>query len=194
MMIDWLILGSILLVLTYTMIVIKEEKISFKENALIQNFRQFTFHVPSWWGEVESNDHLLRYQRLDTRYEWEASFSYEDNYDSSMTIEDDFKRRIHKLDILFDPDSGVIMNPSDFNNHPQVKNGRCTIVRVEGMATQSQTLRRYFDAFLIWDHQTHSSLFATSMSSILNGLVEGPYFEEVMLNFEILDKNKVSEL
>jgi hypothetical protein len=182
---DWIIFIGFILLLIYTMIVIKEEKSSFKENSVAKEFNQCIFHIPSWWGNVENQTSLLSYQRLDTRYEWEARFLFEQNIEENKTIEEDFKERIHALKVLFDPDSGVIMNPSDFNEHPHVQSGRCTIVRIEGMATQDFTLRRYLDAFLIRDHQTNTTLFATSMSSILNGLVEGPYFEEVMFHFDL---------
>lgn len=184
---DWIIFISIILVLIYTMIVIKDEKTSFRETAITKTFNHFAFDIPSWWGLVHEDSSDLRYQRLDTRYEWEAHFHFIPEYEANKTIEDDFKERIQALRILFDPDSGVIMNPSDFKTHPQVINDRCTIVRVEGMATQDQTLRRYLDAFLIRDHYTRTAIFATSMSSILNGLVEGPYFEEVMLNYGFTD-------
>ena len=185
MSLDWIIFISILLLLAYTLIVIREEKSSFKENAKEKKFNQFKFFVPSWWGTVEDTDTLLRYQRLDTRYEWEAKFDFVTYYDKTISIEEQFKERIHTLNVLFDPDSGVIMNPSDFNKHQQVINKRCSIVRIEGTATQDEIHRRYIDAFLVRDHKTQTALFAVSTSSILNGLVEGPYFEDVMLNFEI---------
>lgn len=183
---DWLLLFLFLAALIYTLIVIKEEKKSFTENTIRKEFGNFIFLIPSWWGIVEDEADILRYQRLDTRYEWEAKFLLID-FEEEQTIEDQFKEKITELKVLFDTDSSVIMNPSDFKNHPQVLSKRFSIVRIEGTATQDETLRRYLDAFLLRDHKTKKALFATSLSSVLNGLVEGPYFEEVLLNFNILE-------
>ena len=182
---DWIILISIILVLCYTLLVIKEEKNSFLDNAIEKDFHQFCFLIPSWWGVVEESENVLRYQRLDTRYEWEAKYEFIPQFNKDETIEDQFKNFIHDLEMLFDVGSGVIMNPTDFNNNEYVQSGRLNIVRIEGMATQSGMHRRYLDAFLIRDMENGSALFATSLSSILNGLVEGPYFEEGMLNFSL---------
>jgi len=182
---DWIILISIILGLIYTLFVIKEEKNSFLDSALTRDFHQFRFLIPSWWGIVEDSENILRYQRLDTRYEWEARYEFIPRFDTEETIEDHFKARIHELEMLFDVDNGAIMNPSDFHDNGFVKSGRLEIVRIEGMATQSGIYRKYLDAFLIRDLETGSALFATSLSSILNGLVEGPYFEEGMLNFSL---------
>ena len=181
---DWIILILILAILAYTLIVIKEEKKSYKESAIKIIFGDFIFLIPSWWGKVEETNHILRYQRLDTFYEWEAKFEFIE-YKEDLTIEDQFKEKIHELKIIFDPDSGVIMNPSDFNDHPLVKSKRVTIVRIEGTATQDEIHRRYLDAFLIKDHLKKKTLFATSLASVLNGGIEGPYFEEVLLNFDL---------
>jgi hypothetical protein len=183
---DWLLFFLFISGLIYTLVVIKGEKKSFNENAVKKEFSNFIFLVPSWWGEVENTNTTLRYQRLDTRYEWEAKFSLL-SFTEEQSIEDQFKEKITALKILFDTDSSIIMNPSDFKNHIHVLSRRFSIVRIEGTATQDETERRYLDAFLLRDHQTKKALFATSLSSVLNGLVEGPYFEEVLLNFDIIE-------
>ena len=60
------------------------------------------------------------------------------------------------------------------------------MVRLEGTATQEQTERLYYDAFLVREIKSGHYLYAESKSSILNGLVEGPYFEEVMLRLDTI--------
>ena len=96
-------------------------------------------------------------------------------------IEEDFKNRIEELELVFDLDSSDILMPADFKDRPEVREGDLEIVRIEGTATQQGTERCYFDAFLFRDHKRGEVLFASSHSSVLNGLVEGPYFEEMIL-------------
>lgn len=179
---SWLILLLFILFLIYTLIVVAEEKESFLENALDFNFRQFHFKTPSWWGLIEKKDNLVIWKRTDTRYDWEAKLEYEEFLNEEISIEEDFKNRIEKLQMVFDLDSSDILMPGDFRERPEVMDGSLELVRIEGTATQAGTERCYLDAFLIRDHKRKATLFATSLSSVLNGLVEGPYFEEMMLN------------
>lgn len=131
----------------------------------------------------ESNHHVL-WERTDTRYEWQAKLQWEEGLNKSISIEEDFKNRIEELEMIFDLDSSDILMPSDFKSMKEVNEGILELVRIEGTATQSGTERRYLDAFLIRDHAREETLFATSLSSVLNGLVEGPYFEEMMLTLK----------
>ena len=62
------------------------------------------------------------------------------------------------------------------------------MVRLEGTATADRAERLYYDAFLIRNLKTGSFLYAESKSSILNGLVEGPYFEAVMTGMELREQ------
>jgi hypothetical protein len=190
---SWLALILFLLFLLYTLIVVVEEKDSFIENALEYSFKQFHFKIPSWWGLIEESEHRVRWQRTDTRYDWEAKLELQNNLDRSISIEEDFKNRIEAMEMVFDLDSSDILMPSDFKDRQEVQDGSLELVRIEGTATQKGTERCYLDAFLVRDHKRGQTLFATSLSSVLNGLVEGPYFEEMMLNLRWDDPKVASE-
>ncbi len=179
---SWTLLGLFLLSLLYTLVVVLEEKDSFLENAKDFSFKQFSFKIPSWWGLVANEDDLIRWERTDTRYDWAATLKWEGNLNKDITIEEDFKNRIEELEMVFDLDSSDILMPGDFKKREEVQAGDLEMVRIEGTATQKGTERCYLDAFLIRDHRRQECLFATSLSSVLNGVVEGPYFEEMMLN------------
>lgn len=181
---SWIALILFILFLLYTLIVVLEEKKSFLESALDFNFHQFAFKIPSWWGLIEEKEDCVRWQRTDTRYDWEAKLEFSENLNSSLSIEEDFKNRIEELEMIFDLDSSDILMPGDFKGRPEVEDGSLELVRIEGTATQKGTERCYLDAFLVRDHKRGHTLFATSLSSVLNGLVEGPYFEEMMLNLK----------
>lgn len=72
---EWIAFAFLFAFGIYTMIVIKNEKNNYLANAREIIFKQFKMKIPTWWGEVptESSDELC-FKRLDTRYEWEAKF------------------------------------------------------------------------------------------------------------------------
>ncbi len=178
---EWLAFFLLMALGLYTMRVIKNEKKNYLENAKTISFKKFKLLVPSWWGEVPSTDtNELIFKRLDTRYDWEARFIWNEEK-TNLDISELFKEKIHARQILFDEDSSVIHNPSDFQKKDLIASNEFEMVRIEGTATAERSERLYYDAFLIRELSTGHYLYAESKSSVLNGLVEGPYFEEVML-------------
>ena len=57
------------------------------------------------------------------------------------------------------------------------------VARMEGMSTINGIERAYFDIFVCEYHG--KVLIGKSHSSILNGCVEGPYFEEVLQRLKV---------
>ena len=55
------------------------------------------------------------------------------------------------------------------------------------MATEDIENRIYLDIMIYKDIMQEDFLLCISRSSILNGMVEGPYFEEVLKTMEIID-------
>lgn len=185
---QWIFLIALMGFGVYTMWVIKNEKRTYLKNAREVHFKKFKLFVPSWWGEVpgsSDNGDELVFKRLDTRYEWQANFKWY-HEPSQLDLIELFKSKIAERKILFDEDSSIIYNPSDFRDGALVSSGRFEMVRLEGTATQDRQERLYYDAFLIREKETGEYLYAESRSSVLNGLVEGPYFEEVMIRLELL--------
>jgi hypothetical protein len=183
---EWLVFFALMGLGVYTMRVIKNEKKNYLENAKEIIFKNFLLFTPQWWGEVPTNSpNEISFQRLDTRYDWEARFIWNEEVSSKDIIEL-FKEKITDRKILFDEENSVIHNPSDFMERDLIKSGEFEMVRLEGTATADRQQRLYYDAFLIRNLKSGQYLYAESKSSILNGLVEGPYFEEVMLRIKIV--------
>ncbi len=183
---EWLSLLLLLGFGVYTMRIIKNEKKIYIKNAREIHFKLFKLFVPSWWGEVSTNsENEICFKRLDTRYDWEARFIWNPAGEKIDLIEL-FKNRIHDRKILFDEETSIIYNPSDFKEGPLITSGHFEMVRLEGTATEDRQERLYYDAFLIREKETGAYLYAESRSSVLNGLVEGPYFEEVMIRMELV--------
>lgn len=182
---EWLSFFLILGFGVYTMRVIKNEKRLFLKNAKEIHFKMFKLMVPSWWGVVETGStEEMCFKRLDTRYEWEARFIWNEA-GSTLDLIELFKEHIHSRHILFDEETSIIYNPSDFRDGPLISTGRFEMVRLEGTATAERHQRLYYDAFLVRELNTGAFLYAESKSSVLNGLVEGPYFEEVMIRLQL---------
>lgn len=181
---EWLSLFLLLGLGVYTMSVIKKEKNFYIQNAREIHFKLFKLFVPNWWGDVATNDsNELHFKRLDTRYEWEARFHWNERSDQQDLIEL-FKDQIQSRKILFDEDSSIIYNPTDFKTGPLISSGKFEMVRLEGTATADSEERLYYDAFLVREITSGAYLYAESRSSVLSGLVEGPYFEQVMVRLE----------
>lgn len=186
---EWLTLIIGLIFLTYTLIVIKEEKSSFLDSAKILRLNQYQFKIASWWSEKaeSSNDQEKTYYRADTKYEWEAKFiQYKSEYNFDDSIENILKCIYYDLKIKFDSDACIIKNPSLFSEIIE-KNPHLEIARIEGTGTQDEVDRIYADIFCIKDLDKKELLVCYSLSSVLNGSVEGPYFEESMKSLVYLN-------
>lgn len=189
LLLQWLFFALLICAGLLTMRVIKNEKKNYLKDPQEIYFKYFKLLTPRWWGlsssQIETPDEII-FKRLDTRYDWEARFIWSEKKSDKDIIEL-FKEKIFQRKILFDEDHSVIHNPSDFEEKDFIKSGRFEMVRLEGPATFNAEERLYYDAYLIRELKTGYYLYAESRSSILNGLVEGPYFEEVMLRLEILN-------
>lgn len=184
---EWLAFFLLLGLGVYTMKVIKNEKKNYLENAQIIYFKKFKLLTPKWWSLMPAeNENEISFMRLDTRYDWRARFIWSEEKSEKNIIEL-FKDKIHERKMLFDEENSIINNPSDFQEKDLIKSGKFEMVRLEGTATLDRSERLYYDAFLIREIKTGHYLYAESKSSILNGLVEGPYFEEVMIRLEYVE-------
>lgn len=184
---QWLFFFALMGFGVYCMRVIKNEKLNYLENAQIILFKNFKLLTPKWWSLIPSqSENEITFKRLDTRYDWEARFTWQEEK-SELDLIELFKEKIQARKIIFDEENSVIHNPSDFLEKDLIKSGRFEMVRLEGTATADSMDRLYYDAFLVREIETGHYLYAESNSSILNGMVEGPYFEEVMLRLSFND-------
>ena len=181
---EWTFVAIIIVGMIYAAYVIKNEKKTYLETAIPLSFKHFDFRIPTWWTNTSNDEGTLVFERTDTYYDWKAHFRWLpfSDGDESKELKTAFAELIKDKNIVFDSDTSVIKNPSDFNNHHIFKDTEPDMIRVEGTATQDHQDRIYYDAFLIRDKNHKGFLFCESRSSILNGMLEGPYFEEVLLN------------
>jgi hypothetical protein len=176
---EWVIVIIGLLFLVYVAKVIKREKKDYLATATPFNFKNFILLIPSWWSLKTKEENQIEYHRADTYYDWKAKFLWIpfEQETGNIHLKDYFAGLISKKGIQFDSHEAII---SEFKKS----------IRVEGTATENHEHRIYYDALLIKDQNQEGYLFCESRSSILNGMLEGPYFEEVINRLQkSLDNN-----
>lgn len=174
---DWIILIALILGAIYTMKIIGQEKSSFRDESYEVTFGELKLQIPKWWSITEQSERRLRFERTDTRYDWYAVYEY---YPKSqqLPLPDILKEKLNLEgiefddDVVFETDSRVIFRDSDIQREFQ------EVIRVEGKATQNVVDRIYYDIYLTRRLKDEGYFIFESRSSVLNGSVEGPYFEE----------------
>ncbi len=185
---QWLFVGLILVAMLYTAFVIKDEKLSYQENSKVFLFHNFSFPIPSWWATKKTSSNEVVFHRSDTKYEWKASFQV---FKLNNNIP-------HSKDLILNilEDKGIQLDELNKEVHSKdqlkfknniLKNNDVDITRVEGTASDKNFERLYYDCFVIINRKKREYLLCESVSSVLNGLVEGPYFEESILHLEMKD-------
>lgn len=180
---DWLILLSLLGAAFYTMQIIGEEKSTFKDESYIVSFGTLKLMIPQWWSISEQTDHLIKFVRTDTRYDWYANYVFlpEDSRTLPDILKDVLNRQKIEFDqdVVFETDSRVLFRDSRVQEKFQ------EVIRVEGMASEDVEERIYYDIYLMRELGTNNCFLFESKSSVLNGSVEGPYFEESLSELEL---------
>ena len=180
---DWLILISLIIAAIYTAKVIGEEKSTFKEDSYLVTFDHLKLMIPNWWSITQQDELFLRFERTDTRYDWYAQFRYipEDSRPLPDILKDVLNAQKIEFDedVVFETDSRVLFRDSRVQQEFQ------EIIRVEGKASQDVEERIYYDIYLTRRLEDSGYFVFESKSSVLNGSVEGPYFEESLSELEL---------
>ncbi len=174
---DWLILVSLIALAFYTLKIIGNEKTSFRDESYEVQFSNLGLRIPKWWSITEQNDLAIKFERTDTRYDWYARYAFFANHENK-TLPQLLEEKLNleevefDIDVVFETDSRVLFRDSAIQEHFQ------EVIRVEGKATQAMVDRIYYDIYLMRAQKEDGYFVFESKSSVLNGLVEGPYFEE----------------
>jgi len=176
---SWSILTLILAYLVYTSIVIKEENLSYIENAKQINLQNYSFLVPSWWKNNKKTEDELTFIRSDQNYDWKSFFKiYEFNDEDLLEF---YAERLKELTIFLDEKDSIVLD--DQHLRYKFKNiSPNKIVHIESMGTENSERRIYLSSYII--QIENKIILANSLSSVLNGMLEGPYFEQVVYSLE----------
>ena len=174
---DWLVLLALIGGAIYTMKIIGEEKTTFRDEAYQVTFGGLALTIANWWTIVEQNDQIIRFERTDTRYDWYSVFRYFPNHENKtlpQLLEEklDLEKIEYDEDVVFETDSRVLFRDSEIQEYFQ------EVIRVEGKGSQNVVERVYYDIYLMRAQNDAGYFIFESWSSVLNGSLEGPYFEE----------------
>lgn len=182
---DWFILLSLIGTAFYTMKVIGNEKTSFQDECYSVEFGNLKLMIPNWWSITEQTANHLKFERTDTRYDWYANFIYLPSH-QNKSMPDLLEDKLNlegiefDMDVVFETDSRVLFR--DF----EVQEMFQEVIRVEGKASQNVVDRIYYDIYLMRKEHDEGYFIFESRSSVLNGLVEGPYFEESLSELSLI--------
>lgn len=191
-LLDWSILLALLGAAAYTMKVIGEEKSTFRNESYLVTFGRLTLMIPNWWSITEESPTHLRFERTDTRYDWFASFRYVPDH-GGKPLDEILKELLNAeeiefdMDVVFETDSRVLFRDSEVQEYFQ------EVIRVEGKASQRVVERIYYDVYLMRGLEDPGYFIFISWSSVLNGSLEGPYFEESLSELSLLGEGLVSD-
>ncbi|MAW07407.1 MAG: hypothetical protein CME61_03885 [Halobacteriovoraceae bacterium] len=171
---QWTILILSLLVLSYAAWKIKNEPDAYEQSNKFTSLGLYTLKIPPWWGESKKTKSYLQYERLDTYYEWAASFEHLDKNSEELN-EETLNQIVSELKIEFD--QGFEIERFQYDN--------ITVIRHEGMGSENNIKRVYMDVAIVFNEKHNKYIRAISRSSVLNGCVEGPYFEKVLSNISL---------
>lgn len=179
LLIQWSLLFGGIIFLIYMAIVIKEEKSSYEDEAVKVPFKNFSILIPSWWGILKQEENFHEYQRTDTRYEWFARYEYIN--EEVDQLEKKLEAYLDLEHIYFDEEETVFeTNPEHFIRNSEITDLVEQAIRVEGTATEKINNRIYLDIIFMKLKGENGFYRFQSHSSVLNGAVEGPYFEETI--------------
>ena len=174
---QWILLIVALLGMAYAAFVIKREKDSAFVHGHDYEFHGVKFRVPTWWAEKESESGLS-FHRADTYYDWRSNFTWHATpKDFNQFTIDWFAEK----KIIIDEDGSMEENLQHVFKDSDFQKSIIRARRIEGMGTQDVEKRIYLDVVFI--QMQKGLMVAQSHSSVLNGCLEGPYFEEVVYNF-----------
>lgn len=127
--------------------------------------------VPNWWT---FDDSTQIFKRTDTYYDWFAQLKKLGSSEEILRTQKllDFAHHYFiKEDIVFDPGEWV---------EKQLSSKKA--VFIQGTCTYQKEKRSFWEG-LFWISAQKSEIYVFfSFSSILNGGIEGPYFEKVVEN------------
>lgn len=177
---DWGILLLLLGGAIYTLRIIRQESTDFLDESFEVQFGNLSLPIPQWWSITRQEEQLIEFKRTDTRYDWYARFQFIPD-DHSRPLPDILHEKIEADELDYDKDDVVIeTDPRHLFKDAATQIFFPEVIRVEGKASQRVEERVYLDFYLFRNRSETGYYLCESRSSVLNGLVEGPFFEECL--------------
>ncbi len=178
---DWLILLGLLGAGVLTLRAIRREASTFKDASFPYALNELIVPVPRWWTCTRQEPHQLQFERTDTRYDWYARFQWVPEI-QERPLHEILAQKVEADELDYDKeDVAITTDPRVLFRHESARTRFTEALRVEGKASQRIEERIYLDLYLFRCPGSGGYFLCESRSSVLNGMVEGPFFEEALL-------------
>lgn len=167
--------------------VIGQEKSTFRDESYQVTFGNLSFMIANWWTIVEETPQAMRFERTDTRYDWYAIFRYIPDH-QGKTLPQLLEEKLDEEKIEFDEDVTFETDSRVLFRDPAIQEYFQEVIRVEGKGSQNVIDRIYYDIFIMRAQNEPGYFIFESWSSVLNGSLEGPYFEESLAELSFIQK------
>lgn len=166
---EWVGLLFIILTAIYTLYIIKYERRTYLQHGKRFIFGNINFFIPPWWTIKTLSPHRKIFHRTDVQYDWEVLF------EKPLCIQS-LSGSLKEILNSYLLDKKIIIDLHQHSLECSI-NGR-EYMQITGTGTRDEEYRIFLDIYLIKIENDY--MIISSMSSVLNGMVEGPYFEEMM--------------
>lgn len=180
---QWLLLIGLLGFAVYCMFVIKNEKKTFIEDSYLITFGSLQIPIPNWWTLTQINDNEIHFHRSDTYYNWLAKFQYK-NETEPLELTEHLENKLDAEKIEFDPSVTIGTDPRHIIQDQSIAVQFPETIRIEGSATKDGNERVFLDWVFLRKENENSYFLFESNSSVLNGSLEGPFFEEALFQMQ----------
>ena len=177
---DWALLLLLIGAALYTLKIVRQESTDFLDESFEVEFGKISLPIPRWWSITHQEKYLIQFARTDTRYDWYARFEFFPG-ENEVSLPDILHNKIESEELDYDKHDVVIeTNSQHLFKDSDTQKYFIEVIRVEGKASQRIEDRVYFDMYLFRHKAENGYYLCESRSSVLNGLVEGPFFEECL--------------
>lgn len=177
---DWALLLLLIGAALYTLKIVRQESTDFLDESFEVEFGKISLPIPRWWSITHQEKYLIQFARTDTRYDWYARFEFFPG-ENEVSLPDILHNKIEREELDYDKHDVVIeTNSQHLFKDSDTQKYFIEVIRVEGKASQRIEDRVYFDMYLFRHKAENGYYLCESRSSVLNGLVEGPFFEECL--------------
>jgi len=179
-LLEWSVLVGLIVGLIWAAKSIMREKNSFLDESYPFQWGKITLPIARWWTKKILHPSEIIFYRADTHYEWKSHFLIlEQAIEEKISLQEVEQQWENSNQILFDEhETTQTIRSSDLFQNTQINEQMEAFIRKEGTATKAEVERLYVDIIFFRLKNDTKTYQCSSISSVLNGSVEGPFFEE----------------
>lgn len=184
---EWTIVLILIIFLLYISYKIKNEFKNYSKNKKLIKLKHFNFFVPSWWEPVKDKN-KIKFRSKSSQEIWYSSVEVIQSEYNGLKPENMLEKQIEKIHIIFDHDHITYKNKLPGNNSNLKENHKLNFILKEGTGTENESRRIYLQIAIV-QHKEEPNyyLITENLSPVLEGGIEGPYFEELIKSIHLIN-------